>query len=422
MATEGHTSVSTLAQLYDELGRRGIPALKLDDGVLSMAADRGAWGGRLSVRWSASGLVTLELPLPFAVAPDRERPVLRAIASLNSGLRLPGFELTRRSLRFRTVAPIGAGPLSLRLLLDLAQTCIDTASSALPALAAAALGPQAEGPVRGWLEGSPSGPALQDRLADSLSDGLHGASRPVALDWDRLAVTGLLGRMAVDPFSAWLDDDRALVLVGDRCLGVGHGERAWALGDAAVESGGWAALDAALAIPTAKVLLRVGPGTSATEAALSQRGFELKDEQVLVERRLDAVPVPDEGLRLVPVVPTTPLPELARIVPELAATTCAGTWFVLQADGQVAGLALLRTDPVEGQGSLGFFGLAPAMRGRGLGRSCHRLVLFALRGLGCSSYRDATAATNLAMLRVFQANGCSVQGRVRWYGAPGPNE
>lgn len=82
-------------------------------------------------------------------------------------------------------------------------------------------------------------------------------------------------------------------------------------------------------------------------------------------------------------------------------------WYLVEVDGVSAGVVLGRYDPENGEGSLAYMGLTPSFRGRGLGRAIHRSALGVLTDAGVVEYRDATARDNVAMLRVFEHNGCT---------------
>jgi RimJ/RimL family protein N-acetyltransferase len=84
----------------------------------------------------------------------------------------------------------------------------------------------------------------------------------------------------------------------------------------------------------------------------------------------------------------------------------ASLWYLVECDGDAAGVMLGRRDPGTGEGSFAYIGLAVEFRGRGLGTALHAAGLDLLAAAGVTDYRDATAADNIVMKRVFARNGC----------------
>ncbi|MFT5586334.1 MAG: hypothetical protein ACI9VR_003931, partial [Cognaticolwellia sp.] len=267
--------------------------------------------------------------MPFRVSPDRDGPTWKQIGLLNAELQIGGFTFSPqdRTLRFKAALPVASDSVPVQLLLDMAQTCLNTSSRAMPVLAAAAIGHHASAPVQAWLF-APIQPA--GRLSDSLFDPLAKTTGPRAkpLDWTQLSVEGVLGRIMLDPFTAWLAGNWVLILVNERCVGVWSDGRAWALGEDGILKGDWDILDGYLQLGC-QVVHRAGLAF-VTGQNLAERGLELKTERILIGRALDGLRPPDENLRLVSVVPGVPLPELALIVPELPAMTSTGTWMIIE--------------------------------------------------------------------------------------------
>jgi RimJ/RimL family protein N-acetyltransferase len=388
---------------------------------VSIPVQQGGWAVSIDVR-CLSNMVSVQIELPVRVAPGRAPLMWRQVGQLNQGLRFPGFCYTASDARlvYRIAHRFDQNLPSPMVLMDLAQTCISTSIAALPELAGAAVGPHASGDVVRWLEPQRVIPIAgqsiaADPLSDPLRDVLPAVSQhqsPTGLDWQKLAITGLLGRLHREMTSPWLAAGWTLVLQNDRCIGAWRDGRAFVLGSTRLSVGDWSVLQPVLQRDSISVVCRTGSGP---DARLSKSGLLCVDEWVLVHRSLARLPRPDGDLSLAPVSPCLPLPELAALVPEVPANIGGGSWVLILSNGVPIGLALVHTDPVEGVGSLGFFGLSPKVRGRGIGARCHRLLLFALSGYGCREYTDGTSSDNHTMLKVFVENDCSESRRIRTY-------
>lgn len=89
----------------------------------------------------------------------------------------------------------------------------------------------------------------------------------------------------------------------------------------------------------------------------------------------------------------------------------ASLWRLAYHRDAFAGVVLPQLDG-RGTGTLLYLGLAPAARGRGLGRALHAEALWQLRQAGACRYEDATEADNLPMRALLAAAGCEPAGFV----------
>ncbi len=86
-------------------------------------------------------------------------------------------------------------------------------------------------------------------------------------------------------------------------------------------------------------------------------------------------------------------------------------WRAPLIDGEPAGVVL--PTPYPGapiEGTISYVGILPAFRGRGFGRALHASGLRLLAEAGCTIYKGSTDHRNKAMARVFEKNGCAVDG------------
>lgn len=99
-------------------------------------------------------------------------------------------------------------------------------------------------------------------------------------------------------------------------------------------------------------------------------------------------------------------------------------WRVAYFRGNPAGVALVN-DIGTGTGTLGYIGLLPELRGRGLGHALHAEALWLMRLSGLERYEDATAYDNAPMRSIFASAACHPIGsavmyaRDRGHGEPG---
>lgn len=61
-------------------------------------------------------------------------------------------------------------------------------------------------------------------------------------------------------------------------------------------------------------------------------------------------------------------------------------------------------------GTLGYIGLLPNLRGRGLGRALHAEALWLMRSSGLERYEDGTEWDSAPMRAIFEAAGCEPVG------------
>jgi ribosomal protein S18 acetylase RimI-like enzyme len=170
-------------------------------------------------------------------------------------------------------------------------------------------------------------------------------------------------------------------------------------------------------------------------ARLHALGFDDPYEEVVVERSLEGELPPLRKQVTLEDPGTVPIAALAEALQgtanrglqclkaaELASFLDHGVdrragWRIARLRDQQVGVANLRVDE-PGVASLGFMGLAPAWRGRGLGAALHAAALRDLAAQGAGHYRDATDVRNRAMRSVFFWNGCTVVGFTRHRSAP----
>lgn len=81
-------------------------------------------------------------------------------------------------------------------------------------------------------------------------------------------------------------------------------------------------------------------------------------------------------------------------------------------DGEPAAFVIAQVEPASGWSTITFMGVAPAFRGRGLGRFVHRRGMAMLRAQGGTLYHGGTSETNRPMVRLFEAHGCRVHARL----------
>lgn len=109
--------------------------------------------------------------------------------------------------------------------------------------------------------------------------------------------------------------------------------------------------------------------------------------------------------------PAEALDELLEEVSD--ATGAQASWHLARLEGRIVGLALGAVDPASSLGWLQYIGLAPAARGRGLGRALHAGALRRLAAAGARTYEDAVDLDRAAMRRVMLANGCTMGARAQ---------
>jgi GNAT superfamily N-acetyltransferase len=80
-------------------------------------------------------------------------------------------------------------------------------------------------------------------------------------------------------------------------------------------------------------------------------------------------------------------------------------WRIAYHRGEPAGVALV-IDAGGGLGTLGYIGLLPALRGRGLGHALHAEALWLMRSSGLVRYEDGTGVDNGPMRAIFEDAGC----------------
>jgi RimJ/RimL family protein N-acetyltransferase len=113
---------------------------------------------------------------------------------------------------------------------------------------------------------------------------------------------------------------------------------------------------------------------------------------------------------------------LVRRIAGAAREHPGGGWRVACHEGAPVGVVHVQWAEEPGAASLGFLGILPAHRRRGLGAALHASALQLLSSLGVRAYRDATDVRNRAMRAVFFWNGCRVVGVTRHHRASPPAE
>jgi len=81
-------------------------------------------------------------------------------------------------------------------------------------------------------------------------------------------------------------------------------------------------------------------------------------------------------------------------------------------DGRPVAFVCAQVDPKDGWARVSYMGVAPEVRGRGLGAWVHRRGFRMLRGQGGRHYHGGTSTRNAPMLRLFRAHGCRETGRM----------
>jgi GNAT superfamily N-acetyltransferase len=110
--------------------------------------------------------------------------------------------------------------------------------------------------------------------------------------------------------------------------------------------------------------------------------------------------------------------ELERLLdaarPAAGGPSDTSLWRVAYHAGDPAGVALVNDNGV-GTGTLGYIGLLPELRGRGLGRALHAEALWLMRSSGLERYEDATGYDNAPMRAIFAGAECEPIGSAALY-------
>jgi ribosomal protein S18 acetylase RimI-like enzyme len=286
-----------------------------------------------------------------------------------------------------------------------------------------------------------------------------------SLDPDRLlrAIHRLRGAAVPETAAAILSEDvhagrldarRALVLFADRqpCgLAIGAPLSMGFLVDRLFiheDDAAWIVPPLARALRTAfpgqrvELLLPLEPALAGLHAALPAGGFERLHTATQVERQLVDLPCGEPAFDLVPYAQLGRR-AFARLLDEtgadgtLAALRLTGAqlmgdlleqtrdadggfqpagWMAARLDGRLVGAVIGLLHPGAGRrGSLGFLGLRPELRGRGLGHALFADALAMLAEAGVEHYVDTVADDNPAMQRVALAQGCAPTARLARY-------
>jgi ribosomal protein S18 acetylase RimI-like enzyme len=193
-----------------------------------------------------------------------------------------------------------------------------------------------------------------------------------------------------------------------------------------------------------ELLVEPAPESGALAEALAGAGFDLVLDQIQYSANLRAVatsPVPAEldfrpcaGLPQADLLaaletvwdgrppagrdPGDELELLLRHATRPDGRTDISLWRLAFADDRLVGALLPALVPgADGLGVLLYVGVVPAERGRGLGGALYGQALAALRRAGAVRYKDATARSNEAMVRLFERAGCVPAGSSRLYRA-----
>jgi RimJ/RimL family protein N-acetyltransferase len=91
-------------------------------------------------------------------------------------------------------------------------------------------------------------------------------------------------------------------------------------------------------------------------------------------------------------------------------------WKIAYFHGEAVGIMILKMFEHDiREGGLLSYGLFPEYRGKGLGKALHAVGLEHLAQLGAEHYVGSTDCLNDAMIKIFEANGCSDAGIRRQY-------
>lgn len=82
-------------------------------------------------------------------------------------------------------------------------------------------------------------------------------------------------------------------------------------------------------------------------------------------------------------------------------------------EGAIAALVIAQVAPKTGWSRITYMGLAPEWRGKGLGKWVHRHGFKMLRDQGGEVYHGGTTTGNLAMIRLFETQGCQMYRRMQ---------
>lgn len=85
--------------------------------------------------------------------------------------------------------------------------------------------------------------------------------------------------------------------------------------------------------------------------------------------------------------------------------------------GHEAAIVVAQVRPATGWSRITYMGLAPELRGQGLGRWVHRHGFAMLKAQGGKTYVGGTLAGNLAMISLFRVNGCRETRRLEEWAA-----
>ncbi len=102
--------------------------------------------------------------------------------------------------------------------------------------------------------------------------------------------------------------------------------------------------------------------------------------------------------------------EFESLKEDLSSETIAEYWKLYTYHDQIVGYAfptLFRHNP--DQGTIRFIGVVPKFTGRGWGKLIHLHALSILSDMGARTYLGSTETSNLAMVRIFQQNGCTIR-------------
>ncbi len=195
-----------------------------------------------------------------------------------------------------------------------------------------------------------------------------------------------------------------------------------------------------------ELLLQLRPAGAAMHKVLLAAGFTVEKSKVVVRRALEnyVSPYPSpfqfrsladlgvepfaaimlaasEGDPFDVTPPEESVSALQHLIDLAGSRFDPTSWHIALHGDEPAGVVLPQEyADTPGLGTLFYIGILPPFRGRGWGKILHALGLHALVRSGVARYVGSTDARNVAMLRVFAANGCIESNRQGFY-APAPS-
>lgn len=117
--------------------------------------------------------------------------------------------------------------------------------------------------------------------------------------------------------------------------------------------------------------------------------------------------------------PETAVEDLRELIDHAESAFDPESWFAIERDGAELGVVLPQAyadDPTEG--TLFYVGVVPSERGNKVGSVLHAFGLAQLKAFGARRYVGSTDERNVAMLKIFAAQGARVLRRQSFYHRP----